>query len=968
MLLLALLIVTANQAAAQVSSDSCFAAFVVSFAPGNTNAGTIVENEGDVSLVTGSTFGRDHSISLGFGGEIIIGFSSSVPLGSDVDLLIDERDESPSAEKVNVFVSASLDDPFIQVGENISGNGLINIESAGLSEFKYVKLVDASDTADFSNDNANGYDIDRVVSLQGCGNLCEAAVLPTASLENTAEEACLNTEATVSLTGDGPWKLGYTNGSGLTWVDVASATGTIPLTLEDQMWLTWVTDNNGCTAVINESDTLQVAPVAEAYIRASYVKNLTEFRECNGGGGRLVPLVVRGNSPWKVIYSAEKNGVTSTDTLNFDRGNVDDDDIYYWRLPESGKYELVGLEDDCGEGTIIREINTVRTDFIELVDVASAQFVNSDTLCNNGSASLEVALSGTAPWQLTWEVGGVEYSESNITSPVFSLPLEVSGQYTLKSVRGSATCEGIILEDSAVTVRTPASAQLFIKSGTICNTDEETIFTVKLNGSAPYTFAYLLNDEVVDTVVTELETYELAVEEAGIYRLAWIQNACGIGTVGGELEVGTASPTFNAIAYETVSQSCNTVTLSVQADSIDDNFTYEWYSGGQLVGQESTVVLSEIIGSNVDVSLVTKLGLCTDTVMATIPVEAIGTGDVGRFSYRADGETTCDGQRITFSSDSVNTAFTYQWKVDGELVGDEENFSSQLLSGSYSVQMIINNGECQYSSQQQIQVLENNRTELAEFSYTIGEAISCSTYPVTFEATAIDSEPTYRWLVDSEEVSREASFNYDMAPGKSEITMIATLGECTYTSKQTVIIEGESLPNSGAFDYEMVLLNCSQQSLSARAMDLGEEVQYQWWVNDTLVSEQEQFSTILFPGENLLRLTTQVGGCRYEVEEVVVVASTESLVNVPNALSPQAVQPDDQVAKVYGRCFAEEGFLFQIVDRWGGIAYQTSSTEEATNQGWNGGDYPSGIYTYVLRGRFDSGSTFQKQGKITLIK
>ena len=94
---------------------------------------------------------------------------------------------------------------------------------------------------------------------------------------------------------------------------------------------------------------------------------------------------------------------------------------------------------------------------------------------------------------------------------------------------------------------------------------------------------------------------------------------------------------------------------------------------------------------------------------------------------------------------------------------------------------------------------------------------------------------------------------------------------------------------------------------------------------------------------------------------------------VPNALSPSAPDPEDQVVKVYGQQIADEGFSFQIFNRWGQLVYETTSFSEANTVGWNGEsanqDLESiGVYQYTLIGRFVSGRPFKRQGSINVIR
>jgi hypothetical protein len=99
----------------------------------------------------------------------------------------------------------------------------------------------------------------------------------------------------------------------------------------------------------------------------------------------------------------------------------------------------------------------------------------------------------------------------------------------------------------------------------------------------------------------------------------------------------------------------------------------------------------------------------------------------------------------------------------------------------------------------------------------------------------------------------------------------------------------------------------------------------------------------------------------------------ERALYVPNALSPAAPDPEDQVVKVYGQQIVDEGFIFRIYNRWGLLVYETDSFTEANSVGWNGessnGDDESiGVYHYTLAGKFSSGKPFSRQGTIKVIR
>jgi len=96
---------------------------------------------------------------------------------------------------------------------------------------------------------------------------------------------------------------------------------------------------------------------------------------------------------------------------------------------------------------------------------------------------------------------------------------------------------------------------------------------------------------------------------------------------------------------------------------------------------------------------------------------------------------------------------------------------------------------------------------------------------------------------------------------------------------------------------------------------------------------------------------------------------------VPNAFSPQALDPADQVIKVLAERVDESAeFLFQVFNSRGLVVYETDNFNEANTVGWdgtnsrNGNEVERGTYTYRLRLQFTNGSTVDEVGTINYIK
>lgn len=99
----------------------------------------------------------------------------------------------------------------------------------------------------------------------------------------------------------------------------------------------------------------------------------------------------------------------------------------------------------------------------------------------------------------------------------------------------------------------------------------------------------------------------------------------------------------------------------------------------------------------------------------------------------------------------------------------------------------------------------------------------------------------------------------------------------------------------------------------------------------------------------------------------------EGVYFIPEAFSPNATDPDNQAFRVFGEKVAEEDFYLRIFNRLGVVVYETSSFEEANQNGWNGinlsgGEEPTGVYYYEVRLKFVTDRVVEKSGAFYLVK
>ncbi|MCZ6694555.1 MAG: gliding motility-associated C-terminal domain-containing protein [Bacteroidetes bacterium] len=100
----------------------------------------------------------------------------------------------------------------------------------------------------------------------------------------------------------------------------------------------------------------------------------------------------------------------------------------------------------------------------------------------------------------------------------------------------------------------------------------------------------------------------------------------------------------------------------------------------------------------------------------------------------------------------------------------------------------------------------------------------------------------------------------------------------------------------------------------------------------------------------------------------------EGVLFIPSAFAPSALNPEDQVFKIYGEKLSAENFRLRIFDKWGLLVFETDDFVEANTIGWNGqknntgAEMPTGVYTYTVDGQFDIGVTIDQVGTVILLR
>ena len=154
-----------------------------------------------------------------------------------------------------------------------------------------------------------------------------------------------------------------------------------------------------------------------------------------------------------------------------------------------------------------------------LAPAPSATVSGGGTICAGNAATVQAALSGTAPFTLTWSDGFVQ-SGIATTLATRSVSPATTTTYTVTAVR-DGSCSGSASGSAAVTVFESPRAVVSTPSVLICLGGSATI-TAQLSGPGPYTLTW--SDGVVETVAGPASTRTVTPYLTETYSVVTVSN------------------------------------------------------------------------------------------------------------------------------------------------------------------------------------------------------------------------------------------------------------------------------------------------------------------------------------------------------------------------------------------------------------------------------------------------------------
>jgi len=321
-------------------------------------------------------------------------------------------------------------------------------------------------------------------------------------------------DVVITLTGSSPWSLTYTDGV----TPVTVAPGASPFTLSGQIdgtyEVTAVSDITGCTGTFSGAVDILTHPELTATVSGGGTY-------CDGSAVPDVTFTLTGTSPWDITYSdgtssTTINTATSPYTIS---GGID------------GIYTITTITDASGCSSTINGSATITTFPLPVAVVSGGGVI----CATDPIPDVSITLTGTGPWDVTYEVSGVP-TVVTINSSPYVIVGGVDGVYTVTSIV-DVNCTGTSNGSATITTN-PLPTATISGGGTVCDGDPIPDVDIALTGTGPWNITYFDGTSSV-TVSTNVNPYTIIDGADGTYTVTNVSDVNCTGIANGVANIIT---------------------------------------------------------------------------------------------------------------------------------------------------------------------------------------------------------------------------------------------------------------------------------------------------------------------------------------------------------------------------------------------------------------------------------------------
>ncbi|MGK7396294.1 MAG: PKD domain-containing protein [Candidatus Cyclobacteriaceae bacterium M3_2C_046] len=809
--------------------------------------------------------------------------------------------------------------------ENIEAE-TYTLEVSEASTYSLVSVADNNCQGTVSGEATVKFNQAPTATLSGGGSFCQGA------------EADLNLE----LTGHGPWTVVYQNSEGheTTLENIEQENYTFTVTEPSTYSLVSVIDNS-CDGIVSGE--------AVVSFKDSPTATLSGGEAICQGSDIELSLELTGSAPWTVVYQTSDGQETTLTGI--------DQENYSFVVSESSTYSLVSVTDQLCEGTVQGEA------VVNFYPQPTAQLTGGGSICNGANTMLQLELTGEAPWTVVYQKeDGTPFTLSDINSSDYSFEVNSASNYSLVTVEDK-NCQGTVSGEAIVSLSEPPTAEI-TGGGNLCGEAESTQISVHLTGTAPFSFTYTNGEKETEITGFNQSVYTFEASGNQTFNLISVQDQACTGSVSGEAKVKTFElPKVSFSLPEAICANQEPIELD-QVEPPGGEFE------GPGVNQNSFDPAQAGAGLHQITYTYTDENGCSNQATEAIRVNEIPTASI------TGGGTFCPGQEAELEvslSGNGPFSFTYTDGTNETTVETEANTYTFSTSEAGTYELIsVSDQSCQGDVTGEA-LVEINDTPI-EVDFDPGEA-SCFGEEIALTPTVSGTDLTVNWsTTGAGTIVDPALISTTYIPAENEtgtVTFTLNISNTCFAEEYTFSTE-ISEPVEASFSVQPG----EENRITFTELTFNPENEkadsYQWnFGNGESSNNATANQTYTEEGEYIVSLTISEEGCEGTSEETITIDNNR-IIYVPNIFSLTASNPENQVVKVYGEGISSQDFYFRIVNKWGNPMFETTDLSRAMERGWqgtakgNGEIQPIGVYTFVLRGQFLDGETFEKTGTITL--
>jgi hypothetical protein len=374
-----------------------------------------------------------------------------------------------------------------------------------------------------------------------------------------------------------------------------------------------VTDANGCT-LVKRVTIIQPTPIAIA----NSINNVS----CYGGvDGAIATTVSGGSSPYTYLWS---NSATTASISNL----------------AAGSYTITVTDKNMCTATK----NITVSEPTQLTASISTNHVS----CNGGSngSAVVTASGGTAPYSYSWNVGGTNASNTNLSAGTYTV--------VITDATGCTTSSSVTITEPAVLSATTNKTDVF------CNGGNNGSASVNVSGgTTPYTYSWSSGSLSSSSNNLTAGTYHVTITDA---------NGCTLSKC-----VIIGEPTLLSASVSSTNVSCNggnNGSATVIAVGGTAPYSYNWSNSGSSASNNNLTAGTYTV-------VVTDANACTYSNSVTITEPAVLALTTSSTNVLCDGGS--DGS-ASVTANGGTAPYTYAWSNGGATAN-----TSNLSVGTYSV-------------------------------------------------------------------------------------------------------------------------------------------------------------------------------------------------------------------------------------------------------------------------------------------